>query len=225
MKLTKDILKIKGPNKLKDEYKKTLKLSQQQRNIIVGTLLGDGYLDLHGTKPSYRYYFSQKELNKDYVYHIYSYFEDWCSQEPKNAKSGKNIQDKDTTFVYFRTCVHPSFIFYANQFYLDNPNTNKREKVVPKLLHKWLTAEALAYWFMDDGSKNSSGYLLNTQNFTLKEQERLADALGRKFNFEINLHKDRNNYRLYITAKSRDSFTNIISPFILPCFKYKLFSP
>lgn len=80
---------------------------------------------------------------------------------------------------------------------------------------------------MDNGSKNSvrGGYILNTQNFTLKEQERLAAALGRNFNLEVNIHKDQTNYRLYITTKSRDDFTKIVSPFILPCFQSKLFSP
>ncbi len=77
---------------------------------------------------------------------------------------------------------------------------------------------------MDDGAKHSYGYLFNTQNFSLIEQERLADVLGRLFKFEVNIHKDRANYRLYITANSRDSFTRIIKPFILPCFEYKLFS-
>ena len=76
---------------------------------------------------------------------------------------------------------------------------------------------------MDDGAKmRNSGYILNSQNFSLKEQERLADALGRKFKFEVNIHKDREKYRLYITANSRDSLTNLIKPFILPCFEYKL---
>jgi hypothetical protein len=78
---------------------------------------------------------------------------------------------------------------------------------------------------MDDGAQmRNSGYILNTQNFSLKEQEILADALGRKFKFEVNIHKDREKYRLYITANSRDSLTNIIKPFILPSFEYKLIS-
>lgn len=76
---------------------------------------------------------------------------------------------------------------------------------------------------MDDGCKDTSGYLLNTQSFSLKEQEILADALGRKFKFEVNIHKDRSHYRLYVTAKSRDSFTETVKPFILPSFEYKLF--
>lgn len=83
----------------------------------------------------------------------------------------------------------------------------------------------LAYWFMDDGCKDSYGYVLNTQCYSLAEQHILADALGRKFKFEVNVHKDRDNYRLYVTAKSSESFTNIVRPFILPSFDYKLFSP
>lgn len=75
---------------------------------------------------------------------------------------------------------------------------------------------------MDDGACNGYGYLLNTQNFSLSEQETLAEALGHIFKFEVNIHKDRGNYRLYITAKSRDSFTQIVKPFILPSFEYKL---
>ena len=75
---------------------------------------------------------------------------------------------------------------------------------------------------MDDGCRHKYSYILNTQNFTLKEQEILADALGRKFKFEVNIHKDRDNYRLYITANSRDSLTNLIKPFIFPSFEYKL---
>jgi hypothetical protein len=65
---------------------------------------------------------------------------------------------------------------------------------------------------MDDGAKNSTGYILNTQNFTLQEQHTLSNILICKFNLKINIHKDRNKYRLYITCKSRDNFTKIIKP-------------
>jgi hypothetical protein len=77
---------------------------------------------------------------------------------------------------------------------------------------------------MDDGCKHAYGYLFNTQNFSLGEQEILADALGRKFNFEVNILRDGVSHHLHITAKSRDSFTQIIRPFILPSFEYKFLS-
>jgi len=137
MKLTKDTLLLKGPHPLKNEYKASLKLSDIQRNIIVGTLLGDAHLEPKGPNISYRYYFSQKESQQVYVNHIYSHFEDWCSKEPQFAKSGTSIDEVTTRFIYFRTCTHPAFEFYANQFYrIDDKGSPKRIKVIPKLLHK-----------------------------------------------------------------------------------------
>lgn len=225
MKLDKQTLLFKGPHSLKNQYKKSLKLSQNQKDIIVGTLLGDAHLEPRGKNVMYRYCFSQKEGQREYVVHVYSNFEAWCSQEPQSSITGTDIYGELTRSVYFKTCTHPSFAFYANQFYTIDSSTTTRRKVVPKLLHKWLNARVLAYWFMDDGSTDRYGYRLNTQNFTLKEQEELADALGRQFKLKINIQKDRIKYRLYIPASSRDSFIEIIKPFILPSFEYKLMSP
>lgn len=77
---------------------------------------------------------------------------------------------------------------------------------------------------MDHGAffMGDSGYILNTQKFSLKEHEILADALGRKFKFEVNIQKDKGKYRLYITANSREAFNAIVGPYILPSFEYKL---
>lgn len=136
MKLIKNILLSKGPHPLKNEYKKSLKLSSLQRNILVGTLLGDAHLEPRGKNPVYRYYFNQKESQQVYVHHIYSHFEDWCSKEPQFATSGINVNAEATRFVYFRTCTHPAFEFYANQFYTLESSSPKRLKVIPKLLHK-----------------------------------------------------------------------------------------
>jgi hypothetical protein len=127
--MTKDTLLLKGPHPLKNEYKKSLKLTQTQRDIIVGTLLGDAHIESRGN--SSRYYFNQKESQLSYVYHVYSHFEAWCSKQPQIATSGTTSSGEQTKFFYFRTCSHPAFEFYAHQFYSSN-----RAKVIPELLHK-----------------------------------------------------------------------------------------
>ena len=131
----KESLKLKGPHKLKNEYKKTLRLSNLQRSILVGTLLGDASLEPRGKVPVYRYVFSQKASQQVYVQHIYKHFEDWCSKEPAFSKTGRDIMGEITKSCYFRTCTHNSFSFYANQFYTSD-KTQKRVKKVPTLLHK-----------------------------------------------------------------------------------------
>ena len=77
MTLSKDYLLLKGPHPLKNEYKNSLSISQLQRDILVGTLLGDAHIESHGKTPTsrgFRYYFSQKESQLVYVNHIYSHF-------------------------------------------------------------------------------------------------------------------------------------------------------
>ncbi|CAG8790458.1 31301_t:CDS:2, partial [Racocetra persica] len=104
---------------------------------------------------------------------------------------------------------------------------DKKTKVVPKLIHRFLTARSLAYWFMDDGSYHvdkfgNRQYYLNTQSFSSYEQKRLVAALNTKFSLKFNVHKDKNKYRLYLKFESKKKFLELISPFILPSMDYKL---
>lgn len=210
-----------------EQYKATLpKFNQKQKNIIVGTLLGDSTLQRSKAfKPLYNIKFEQKADNKSYLDSIHYDFEDWCGSPPKwYVKESRIIKS-----YWFKTYGHRAFDFYADQFYRIDEKTEKRTKVVPKLIHRWLNEESLAYWFMDDGNKDkNTAYVLNTQGFTLRENESLADALGKSFKFNVNIHKNNNyrtgkkGYRLYIPARSRDDFTEIVYPHIIPCFKYKL---
>lgn len=212
-----------------EDYKANLpKLNQKQKNIIVGALLGDATLQKSNSlQPLYNLKFEQKSNNKLYIDHIYSHFKDWCGCSPQYYIK----QSGEIKSYWFKTYGHRSFDFYAHQFYTFDLLTKnkKRIKVVPRLIHRWLNAESLAYWFMDDGNKSKNkGYYLNTQTFSLKENERLADALGKAFGFEINIHIDykrlsnKKYYRLYITSKSVKEFTELIRPYIHPCFEYKL---
>jgi hypothetical protein len=211
-----------------EQYKTSLpKFNQTQKNIIVGTLLGDSTLQRgnSGVKPLHTLKFEQKADNNSYLDSIYSKLEDFCGSSPQFYVTKSGIVKS----YWFKTYGLRAFDFYANQFYNIDEKTGKRKKVVPKLIHRWLNPESLAYWFMDDGSRHGkSGYILHTQGFTLRENEKLADALGKRFKFEVNIHKDNNKktgkkgYRLYITVNSRDKFTEIVSPYIVPCFYYKL---
>lgn len=51
----------------------------------------------------------------------------------------------------FSTVIHPSFDFYADQFW------PKGHPAVPKLIHRWLSPQVLAYWYMYGGLRASNG--------------------------------------------------------------------
>jgi len=61
----------------KNKYKEGLKLSKEQRSILVGTLLGDAHLESRASKnDAFRYYFCQKLGQEVYVKHIHNLFHD-----------------------------------------------------------------------------------------------------------------------------------------------------
>jgi hypothetical protein len=80
---------------------------------------------------------------------------------------------------------------------------------------------------MDDGSYSSPWTLhLNVQNFTNKEQELIRNVLFKKFGLETTLQKDTKKgkifYRIYIRRKSRLAFRDLVKPYVIDHFSYKM---
>ncbi len=213
------------------EYKKTLKLNTIQKEILVGTLLGDA--TIAKTKSiALNVKFEQKLANREYVNHLYEIFEPYVGTPPKvRTIIGGGAKDRQS--VWFRTYRHIDFKFYYDLFYIKtnkNNSTDLRKKRVPKLIHKFLTPRALAYWFMDDGSyyynKSNNNqqkvYYFNTQSFSYEDIKILKKALKFNFNFDTNIYKDRTYYLLYIQPQSKDDFIHLIKSFIVETFDYKL---
>jgi len=106
------------------------------------------------------------------------------------------------------------------------------KKIIPRIINKLLIDSlSLAVWYMDDGcldfrEKDHCNATLATFSFSKEECELLAKTLFTNFNLLIKDHKNtmrgKPYFRLYVTSKSMDRFVNLIRPFILPCFSYKL---
>ena len=213
------------------EYKKTLQLTSIQKEILIGTLLGDATIS-KSKSIALNVKFEQKLANQEYINYLYEIFEPYVGTPPRVRNiTGGGAKDRQS--IWFRTYRHIDFKFYYDLFYRKtNPNNcaDLRKKRVPKLIHKFLTPRALAYWFMDDGSyyynksKNSQTkvYYLNTQGFSYEDIKILKKALKFKFNFDTNIYRDRKYYLLYIQPQSTDDFRKLVRSFILEIFDYKL---
>ena len=57
-------------------------------------------------------------------------------------------------------------------------------KKIPINIADLMTARGLAYWYMDDGTADRSGYIIYTNNLNLSEVENLVQI----FNFKLNLN-------------------------------------
>jgi hypothetical protein len=210
------------------EYKKSLKLTCEQKDILVGTLLGDASIACKKGKPVC-VKFEQKATREKYIPSLFMIFEPYVGTPPRR-RTFENAyhKTKPGQSVWFRTYAHESLLFYENLFYIRNQE-DKRIKRVPKNIHKLLTPRALAYWFMDDGSSQWSKtthrlkyHVLNTQGFSLSDQKILVLALKRNFHLNVNINKDRTYYRLYVCADSITHFKDLIRAYVHDDFLYKL---
>src|SRR3989338_7925016 len=134
------------------------KLSSTQKHILVGTLLGDGYL-YRNRYGSCCLEIKHAEAQKDYVFWIYKNLSDFCPSQPK--------QRRDNNQWKFMTSSNDDLKFLRQYFYPLN------KKIVP---------ESLAVWYMDDGSldfrpKSHYAFSLKTNSFSLEECHLLSDVL------------------------------------------------
>lgn len=210
-----------------ETYKKQLTLNHGQKQVLVGLLLGDAYVNFHreSKNPTFYIEFAQSVSRANYVDHVYQILKPFVGSPPKINLIGGIKPDKLKRYeVRFKTYSHPEFQFYYHLFY---PLCDgKRVKRVPKNIADLLTPKGLAYWYIDDGSTSSArGFkscVFNCQGFDRIGLEILAQAMQSTFNFHTSVYVDKTFYKLYVRAQSVKKFLNLIKPFMHPDFYYKL---
>lgn len=192
-------------------------LTQRQKNIIIGTILGDGTLELDGRNARLKLDHSEKQ--KDYLlwkhrelFNISSAFH-FYSQKPdlRTKRKYKHCQ--------FNTLSLESLNFYYGEFY-----KNGRKSLSYNIVRLLNNPLSLAVWFMDDGYQRSdcNALRLNTDCFIFEEQTLLIECLKRNFNVEARIHKKGRYWNIYIPSKYANFFCGIVEPYIIPQMRYKL---
>lgn len=196
-------------------HKESLELSKQQLEVIIGCLLGDGYMrrGKYDTGPYFSCSHSLKQ--KEYLFYKSSFFKDLVRikenyRKIPNKKTGKLYSD---ITMYMKVNSFLNFIY--DSFYVE------KIKIIPfNLLKEYYTPLALAIHFMDDGSKvGNSGYMISTCSFSKEDLNKYIFLLKEKYNLNCSL---QHNNRIYIKNSSKELFKNIVNPYICESMKYKL---
>lgn len=198
---------------LKDE----LKLSEFQKEVLVGMILGDGCLEHRGNSSGAVLKICQSLKQQKFVRWLYKIFVNFVRTQPKIKISHRN--GKENYEVRFDTLTHPTFKNFYDLFY------KERKKMIPKSIDQLLTETAFAVWFMCDGSiksKECRGRILNTQSFIRSDIERLIFILENKFNLNVSIRTQKDGLQIYISGKSAEILDNLLRDKILPYFYYKL---
>lgn len=207
-------------------------MNVEQLKLINAMLLGDGSLRTWKNCKHYAYSFGQIATHKDYV--------DWQANaleglskvtirwyDTRIDKNGVNHQPH----YKLETGVHPTFTLLYTRVYV-----NGRKSIS---LHdlKTFDAQCAAIWFMDDGYRLKSQFashdgnvFLCTDNFSQSEVILLQKLLYEKFHIPFNVIRRGNRkdgtamYRLKARNQYAERFCEIVAPYILPSFEYKLHS-
>jgi hypothetical protein len=191
-------------------------LTDIQSDILIGSLLGDGFLS-NRKNPTLRINRSIKD--KDYLLWEYSIFKDYCDREPWITEK----LDKETGKIYygisFETRASQVFSKYRKEWY---PNG---EKLIPPDL--MLKSRAIAIWFCDDGcilylqylkkdgEKSTMPYLkLATNGFSKNDVDLLSQLLSAKYNQDFPVAKSTTGYIINGYKNATEAIMNDISIFV-----------
>lgn len=180
-------------------------LTQEQRSLITGTLLGDGAMRC---KTNALLEINHCAAQKAYVDWKYGILRDLVRTPPRvRAGNGKRLAYRFTTLSL------PALMPFYSAFY------DGARKMVPELI---LTPLALAVWFMDDGCRSRRAVYLNTQQFDSISQNRMLSMLGNQYGIAATLNRDKEYFRIRVATGSMPRFAALVSPFLLPEMRYKL---
>ena len=208
-----------------------MSLTQEQKDLLVGTLLGDGSLQTETRGRTWRYRALHKEQHLEYLQHKYQILSNFCATPPTFSDVLDNRTNKVYKRWYFNTTVQDSFKYYGNLFYKQDQMKTSMLKDVPLTIPQILTPRAIAYWYMDDGSLKwlgkSNAMRICTESFSKSGVERLKKGLKNLYNIETQLIvKKANNtivgYRLAINEKNSEAFRELIQPYLIDCMRYKV---
>ena len=180
-----------------------LKISQRQKEILIGTILGDAYIS-----PLGKIQIEHSSKYKSYI--------DWKFYELKNL-SYKKISYTERVNKY-NGKKYSSYRFWLRQYFRPWRKYfyNGKLKIFP--LNLKLTPLSLAVWYMDDGCYSDERCTLSTESFNKNSLLTIQRKLE-LFRIETYI---RSNGKLGINARSQNRFFSIINPYIHKSMLYKL---
>lgn len=190
-----------------------------QKAIVIGTILGDGFLQKTGKKNA-RLRLEHSLKQQDYLIWKCQILNNFFQKKPailtrNNLKFGKSYQ-------YIRNQSYSGLEFgkLHQLFYVDG------KRVIPNKIFKLLKDPmSLAVWFMDDGYyylRDKIAYIY-LPKYDSDSTDNLLFALKNNYGLTPQLKiKKRGEYVLIFTVKDTVRLIQIIKPYIIKSMSYKI---
>lgn len=181
-----------------------LRLNDRQKQILIGSVLGDAYI-----YPIGKIQFEQSEKQKNYIFWKFDELKNLAYSEPKSIirihpRTGQK-------YASYRFWLRQYFRPWRKIFYLG------MKKIFPESLN--LTPLSLAVWYGDDGSFSDKMCTFSTESFDSDSLKRIQQKLWKQFQLESWI---RSNGKIGIRAKGHGRFAEIIKAEMHQSMWYKI---
>ena len=209
-KYTKKLGKDTNSKKSKGLKNINLKLSNEQLEVLYGSLLGDMYIGT--SSKTCRVSICHGGNQEEYFDYKCNIFHNILVKINKTTRYDKRTQKYYNRYTV-RLLSNPIFNILHDELYKNGIKT-----ITKSWLNK-LTERSLAFWFMDDGSNSG---ILATNCFSRDECVLIQQFLKEKFNIDTTLETSNKQYLVYIKKCSRKHFYEITSKYFIPSMMYKI---
>lgn len=196
-------------------------MQKTQMNAILGSLLGDGAFKPSGATTKCIAW-NHGETQKDYVQAKYELLQEFATHEPRlmpNPGYGTNWCRLTTKSLGI---LHSMYI-------LMHPNNCQKKTVTPEFLSQITHPIALAWWFLDDGSrdKGHNRAMVYTNGFSEEENQLLSLWLQNRWGIESHVIFTKSSTtgnispQLSISNKGYVRWMELIQEYVPDSMKYK----
>lgn len=190
-------------------------LLDHSKDIILGSLLGDGSIAINKGYKNARFSFKHSIKQKEYFL--------WKVEMLKNISSEHNtwIQEKNGHDGWGSEKLRFQSLALEELTEIYNLTTEKGKKIVKRKWLNLLTPLSLLVWWLDDGSlvSNSRKGVFCTDGFSLKEVKILQNYLKKVWGIDTKIGKTFREskifFRLWITSTEElKKFLRVILPYL-----------
>lgn len=192
------------PSVLKARKNLKLKLTKRQVNILIGAVLGDGYISPRG-----QIQLEHSDKSKPYLFWKYAELKNLAYGRPSLV--GRIDKRNGAEYKSYRFWLKQYFRPWRKYFY------HEKDKIFPKGLK--LTPLALAVWYMDDGCFSDKRCTISIENFSVGSRLAIQAALKKSFGLDSYI---RSNGKLAMRTRCHEAFFKIVKPYIHKSMRYKI---
>ena len=196
-------------------YAKGNTVGSQFREIVIGSLLGDGFLEQDGKYKRFVCCHSVKQ--QEYILWKFNQMNKVipCKLNDRIWIDYRNNQKYSA--IMLRSKTSPIWEKFYDLFYKDD------HRMIPDNLPAIISAPILAVWIMDNGYLRSdcNAMRLNTQAYSYAQHQVILQSLE-ALGIKASVHRQTKYWLTYIPSSSLEALRKQVRPYILPSMKYKL---